>query len=356
MTTSGQSAWWGRLAVTATVALILASFALGVRAVRSGDTAGATLALAVLSAVALLALLVARVRVRRQARSLDERAAMLEELASELARANRAKGEFLANVSHELRTPLAAIVGFVEMLRDGTYGALTPRQAGPVERIETSANHLRELVDDILDLSRLAAARMEVNADPIALRPFVLDVVSEIEPLVQAKGLALSIAIGSTLPRVRTDPAHVRQILVNLLGNAVKFTASGTITVRGRLVEASQSATDRALLPRHLPAAHGVWIALAVQDTGVGIAPTDQARIFEEFEQVDAGPRGDSMARGTGLGLAISRRFAQLLGGDITLESAVGKGSVFTLWLPVDPGDLAAREPRPASLTPTASP
>ncbi len=354
MSSTPQTAWWGRLAVTATVAVILAAFYAGVRAARSGDVAGVTLALAVLAAIALLALLGARVRVRRQARSLDERAAMLEELASELSRANTAKGEFLANVSHELRTPLAAIVGFVEMLRDGTYGALTPRQAGPVERIESSANHLRELVDDILDLSRLASARMDVNAEPVVLRPFVLDVVSEIEPLVRAKGLALSIAVGSTLPRLRTDPSHLRQILVNLLGNAVKFTATGTITVRGRLIEASQSATDRALLPRHLPAAHGVWVALAVQDTGVGIAPADQARIFEEFEQVDAGPRGDSMARGTGLGLAISRRLAQLMGGDITLESVEGKGSVFTLWLPVAPGDLAARDPRPASLTPTA--
>src|SRR5690606_38511092 len=113
---------------------------------------------------------------------------------------------------------------------------------------------------------------------------------------------------------------HLRQILVNLVGNAVKFTESGTVSVRARLLEASQSAADRAILPHHLPAAHGVWIALAVSDTGIGIAAADQPRIFEEFEQVGAGPRGDSMARGTGLGLSISRRLAQLLGGDITLE------------------------------------
>ena len=354
MNRAPQTTWVGRAAVVATVGVIAAAVALGVRAVERGQVAQATLALVVLAGIALLALLVARIRVRRQARSLDERAAMLEQLAAELSRANRAKGEFLANVSHELRTPLAAIVGFVEMLRDGTYGALTPRQAGPVERIETSANHLRELVDDILDLSRLAAARMDVQAEPLALRPFVLDVVSEIEPLVTAKGLALSISVGTTLPRLRTDPTHLRQILVNLVGNAVKFTAAGTVAVRARLLETSQSAADRASLPQQLPAAHGVWIALSVQDTGVGIAAPDQARIFEEFEQVDAGPRGDSMARGTGLGLAISRRLAQLLGGDITLESAVGKGSSFTVWLPVDPVDLAGREQRSASVTPTA--
>jgi signal transduction histidine kinase len=338
-----QTRRWGRLAVTLTVTAIGVAVWLGVRAARAGDVAGVQVALVFLAAAALIAVLVGRVRVRRQARSLDERTAMLEQLASDLSRANRAKGEFLANVSHELRTPLAAIVGFVEMLREGVYGELTQRQAGPVERIETSANHLRELVDDILDLSKLAAARMEVHAEPLALRPFVLDVVSEIEPIVIEKGLALSISIGTTLPKVRTDPTHLRQILVNLVGNAVKFTMSGTVSVRARLVEASQSAADRAFLPQHLPAAHGVWIALAVQDTGVGIAAPDQARIFEEFEQVDAGPRGDSMARGTGLGLSISRRLAQLLGGDITLESAAGRGSSFTLWIPVDPGDLRER-------------
>jgi signal transduction histidine kinase len=338
-----QTRWWGRLAVALTVTLIGAAVALGTRAARAGDTAGVQLALVALAAIALIALLVGRVRVRRQARSLEEHTAMLEQLASDLSRANRAKGEFLANVSHELRTPLAAIVGFVEMLREGVYGELNQRQAGPVERIESSANHLRELVDDILDLSKLAAARMEVHAEPIALRPFVLDVVSEIEPLVTEKGLALSISIGTTLPRVRTDPTHLRQILVNLVGNAVKFTATGTVTVRARLVEASQSAADRAFLPQHLPAAHGVWIALSVQDTGVGIADADQPRIFEEFEQVDAGPRGDSAARGTGLGLSISRRLAQLLGGDITLDSGLGRGSTFTVWLPVDPVDLAGR-------------
>jgi signal transduction histidine kinase len=334
-----QTGWAGRALAAGTVCLVLGTVWLGLRAVGAGDVAGARLALATLGAVALLAMLVGRVRVRRQARSLDERAAMLEQLAAELSRANRAKGEFLANVSHELRTPLAAIVGFVEMLRDGTYGALTPRQAGPVERIETSANHLRELVDDILDLSRLAAARMEVQAEPIALRPFVLEVVSEIEPLVQAKALALSISVGTTLPRLRTDPTHLRQILVNLVGNAVKFTAAGTIAVRARLLTVSQ-ASDRSALPAQLPVAHGVWVALAVSDTGVGIAPGDQGRIFEEFEQVDAGPRGDSISRGTGLGLPISRRLAQLLGGDITVESRPGAGSTFTVWLPVDPADL----------------
>ena len=320
--------------------LVIVAATVGVRAATRSDGQMAVGAIAVLGALALAALLSGQLRVRRHSRSLAERTAMLEQLASELSRANRAKGEFLANVSHELRTPLAAIVGFVEMLREGAYGELSARQVGPVERIETSANHLRELVDDILDLSKLAAARMEIHLEPLALRPFVLYVASEIEPLVAAKGLALSLSVGATLPRVRTDPTHLRQILINLMGNAIKYTPHGSVMVRGSLVDASQSRAERSMLPTRLPAAHGVWVAIAVHDTGVGIAPPDQQRIFDEFEQVNAGPRGDSMRRGTGLGLAISRRLAQLLGGDITVESSLGNGATFVLWLPVDPRDM----------------
>lgn len=284
---------------------------------------------------------------RREASRIADRSSELEHLSAELLRANRAKSEFLANVSHELRTPLNAIVGFVDLLRDGVYGALNARQVGPVERIEASANHLRHLVDQILDLAKMAAGRLEVHAEPIELRPFVFDVASEVEPLITEKGLSFSLAVGATLPRVRTDPTHLRQILINLLGNAVKFTNAGTVSVRGKLL----GADDRSNTPvpsrfgvvtPHIkpPRPEGVWIALQVVDSGVGIPQKDCERIFDEFEQVNAGPRGDSMRRGTGLGLSISRRLARLLGGDITVESELGRGSIFTLWLPVDPADL----------------
>ena len=273
---------------------------------------------------------------RRQAQRLQDRSRELEHLSAELIRVNKMKSEFLANVSHELRTPLNAIVGFVDLLREGVYGELSPRQAGPVQRIEASASHLRHLVDQILDLAKMAAGRLEVHAEPIDLRPFILDVASEVESLVADKKLYLSLALGSSLPRVRTDPTHLRQILVNLLGNAVKYTQEGTITVRTRLIPANTDA-----LPAHLrPPADAPtpstrsWVAIHVVDTGIGIAKNDQTRIFEEFEQVNAGPRGDSMNRGTGLGLPISRRLARLLGGDVTLESVLGKGSTFTIWLP----------------------
>src|SRR5881628_3529592 len=277
---------------------------------------------------------------RRQARSLVERSKELERLSSELLRVNRMKSEFLANVSHELRTPLNAIVGFVDLLREGVYGDLAPRQVKPVERIEASANHLRHLVDQVLDLAKMAAGRLEIHTETIDLRPFVLDVASEIESLVSEKGLSLSLVMGAALPRIRTDPTHLRQILVNLLGNAVKYTNEGGIVIRTRLVD---SLPDSGPAPQGDRSAYPTtpWIGIQVIDTGIGIDPADQSRIFEEFEQVDAGPRGNSAERGTGLGLAISRRLAALIGGMVELESELGKGSTFTLWLPVDPEDLS---------------
>jgi signal transduction histidine kinase len=276
---------------------------------------------------------------RRQARSLVERSKELERLSSELLRVNRMKSEFLANVSHELRTPLNAIVGFVDLLREGVYGELAPRQVKPVERIEASANHLRHLVDQVLDLAKMAAGRLEIHTETIDLRPFVLDVASEIESLVSEKGISLSLVMGAALPRIRTDPTHLRQILVNLLGNAVKYTNEGGIVIRTRLVDTipeSGTGSARQIYPST------PWIGIQVIDTGIGIHLADQHRIFEEFEQINAGPRGNSAERGTGLGLAISRRLAGLIGGMIELESEPGKGSTFTLWLPVDPADLSA--------------
>lgn len=275
---------------------------------------------------------------RAQRRRLKDRSAELEHLSFELARANRAKSEFLANVSHELRTPLAAIVGFVDLLQDGSYGELGPRMVGPVERIQASAGHLQALVDQVLDLAKLSAGRLEVHREPLTLRAFVIDVASEVEPLIIEKGLSLSLQVPSTLPRLSTDPTHLRQILVNLLGNAVKFTSVGGITVRathvpdGAVTAFVPTAADRPLL-----ASGGAWVALQVIDSGLGIDATDHARIFEEFEQVSAGSRGDSERRGTGLGLSITRRLARLLDGDITLESEPGKGATFTCWLPADP-------------------
>jgi signal transduction histidine kinase len=316
----------------------------------------------------MLFLAIGLLREQQRALHVAARSVELERLYSDVKRANQAKSEFLANVSHELRTPLNAIVGFVELLRDGFYGDLSPRQVPPVDRIAASATHLRHLVDQVLDIAKIAAGRLEVHTETIVLRPFVLNVASELESLVSEKGLALSITVGASLPRVRTDPTHLRQILINLIGNAVKYTSTGSVSVRARLLGAPEDIGNRTPMPRagmDDPSAAallakaprtGIWIALQVIDTGVGIAPGDIARIFDEFEQVNAGPRGDSMQRGTGLGLAISRRLARLLAGDISVESVLGRGSTFTIWLPVSPADLARERPvvGETAATPTA--
>ena len=293
------------------------------------------------AALLMVALSIAFVHARRQAVRLSERTVELERLSSELLRANRAKSEFLASVSHELRTPLNAIVGFVEMLRDGVYGEIPPRQAAPIGRVASSATHLRHLVDQVLDIAKLAAGRMEYHAEPVDVPSLVTEVASELEALLNERDLHLRLQLPNSLPRVSTDRTHLRQIILNLLGNAIKYTREGGIFVRAQAVDGGSA-------PAHLSGSSppspvtgemssapppSRWVTVSVSDSGVGIAPTDFDRIFEEFEQVNAGPRSDSMVRGTGLGLAISRRLARLLGGDITVSSEVGKGSTFTLWL-----------------------
>lgn len=312
-------------------------------------------ALWALGVLGVLLLALGLLREQRRALQVSSRSAELERLYRDVKRANQAKSEFLANVSHELRTPLNAIVGFVELLREGFYGDLSPRQVLPVDRIAVSATHLRHLVDQVLDLAKTAAGRLEVHPETIVLRPFVLNIASELESLVSEKGLTFSITVGASLPRVRTDPAHLRQILINLIGNAVKYTSTGMVSVRARLVGApaqtnasrvngtsADEAGARSLLAR--APRSDTWVALQVVDTGVGIASADLARIFDEFEQVNAGPRSDSAQRGSGLGLAISRRLARLLGGEITVESELGQGSTFTVWLPVNAADLACEQ------------
>ena len=282
-----------------------------------------------LGAIAVLVMAVVLRRARRQAKSNAERSRELERLSSELIRSNRAKSEFLANVSHELRTPLNAIVGFIDLLREGVYGELSPRQAVPVERIEASANHLRILVDQVLDLAKIAAGKLDVQMETIALRPFLMDVTTEMESLANEKGLSLSLTLGAALPPLRADPTHLRQILINLIGNACKYTDFGVIAVRAAVSEETDS-------PRLRAGAGARWLCISVTDSGPGIPAVDHERIFEEFEQVGAGPRTHSDRRGTGLGLPISRRLAEAMGGDVTLESEPGKGSTFTLWLPLE--------------------
>ncbi len=228
-------------AVAAVVGFVIAVVYIADRELsRSGGDRVLRTSLWCIAAVTLGVLTVSVLHERRLSRRVAERSAELERLSQELLQANRAKSEFLATVSHELRTPLNAIVGFVDLMRDGVYGELTPRQAAPVERIEASATHLRHLVDQILDLAKIAAGRVELHIEPVDLRPFILDVAADIEPLVNEKGLVLTLGVGGPLPRLRTDPTHLRQILVNLLGNAIKYTDAGGIDLRAHVVEASE--------------------------------------------------------------------------------------------------------------------
>lgn len=286
---------------------------------------------------ALVLLFFGLVRERRQTARIAERSVELERLSAELLRANRMKSEFLASVSHELRTPLNAIVGFVDLLKDGAYGELSERQISPVDRIAISAARLRTLVDQVLDIAKIAAGRLEVRMESVTLRPFLANVVSEIEPLVQEKGLRVSIAVDSDVAKVKTDPTHLRQILINLLGNAVKYTQAGGIELHARIDRLGPPPRSLAVTGQHAafrPDQAGTWTAIDVRDSGIGIATADLERIFEEFEQVKPHGAQDPENRGTGLGLAISRRLAALLGGDVSVDSALGAGSTFTIWLP----------------------
>ena len=246
----------------------------------------------------------------------------LEEHAQQIAEANRAKSRFLANVSHELRTPLNAIVGYNSLAIDGIYGELPPPLHGAHERIKAAAEHLLALVDDVLDLSKIEVGRMEVDLETTDLSSLLDSVVTVIDPIAAAKGLRVDVILGRELPRIITDHRHVRQILLNLASNAIKFTERGSVTLVAR---------------RGDPSAGPPMVHMAVEDTGIGISPDDLERIFEEFEQVRPSGRGDSLQRGTGLGLAIARKLARLLGGDIEVASQEGIGSRFTLTLPIDP-------------------
>ena len=269
------------------------------------------LALWVLSIATMGFLGFAVIRERRQAIRVAERSAELERLYSEVARANTAKSEFLANISHELRTPLNAIVGFVELLKDGVYGDLSPRQVPPVDRIAASATHLRHLVDQVLDIAKIAAGRLEVHAETIVLRAFVLNIASELESLINERGLSLSIAVGASLPRVRTDPTHLRQILVNLIGNAVKYTPAG-----GRVDVGVRAEDGRAIL--------------TVADTGAGIPADELPRIWDRLF------RGDTSRteRGLGLGLSLVKAVVEAHGGTVEVQSEPGKGTELTVTLP----------------------
>jgi signal transduction histidine kinase/FixJ family two-component response regulator len=227
----------------------------------------------------------------------------------DLERAMSERSRFFASLSHELRTPINAVIGYNHLLQEEIFGELSDRQQEAISKANRSAQHLLELVDDILDISKIEAGKLEIAVEEVNLAALIRDTATSVRIQAREKGLDLEVETPDEV-RAVTDPARVRQVVLNLLSNAVKFTAEGSVTLR-------------------LDADGDGSVRLAVRDTGPGIAAEDLDRIFDEFEQASTG--GET---GTGLGLAISRRLAELLGGSLEVQSEPGTGSTFTLHLP----------------------
>jgi GAF domain-containing protein/anti-sigma regulatory factor (Ser/Thr protein kinase) len=231
----------------------------------------------------------------------------------QLALASQHKSQFLANMSHELRTPLNAILGYAELLVDGIYGVLPDRPKGVLERIQNNGKHLLALINDVLDLAKIEAGQLTLTLEDYALPEVVRSVVTATEPLATAKGLKFTATMQDNMPMGHGDARRISQVLLNLAGNAIKFTDTGEIEIRA-------SSTNGQFL-------------LSVRDTGPGIADADQERIFGEFQQIDN--TNTRNKGGTGLGLAISKRMVEMQGGTISVESVIGQGSTFRVVLPV---------------------
>jgi signal transduction histidine kinase len=238
----------------------------------------------------------------------------IQDKSRQLAEASQHKSQFLANMSHELRTPLNAIIGVTEMLREDAEAA--KQDLEPLDRVLGAGRHLLALINDILDLSKIEAGRMELNLETFALAPLIDGVVKTIEPLAAKSGNRVVVHCDETIDMMHADQMRLRQALLNLMSNANKFTEKGTVTIAAH--QRQENGRD--------------WITLAVSDTGIGMTPEQVDKLFQEFSQ--ASSKTASKYGGTGLGLVISRRFCQMMGGDITVASEPGKGSVFTVRLP----------------------
>jgi signal transduction histidine kinase len=241
----------------------------------------------------------------------------LEQKGRELEAASRHKSEFLANMSHELRTPLNAVLGYAELIQDGIYGEVPSKMADVLERIQQNGRHLLGLINDVLDLSKIEAGQLTLSPVDYSMRELVLDVVSATEALAAEKQLAIEVDAPADLPPGRGDERRLTQVLLNLVSNAIKFTEAGRVSIRAKVEDGS--------------------FLVTVSDTGVGIAPEHQVRIFEEFQQVDSS--STRRKGGTGLGLAIAKRIVELHGGRIWVDSTPGQGSTFAFTLPLRVGE-----------------
>jgi PAS domain S-box-containing protein len=254
-------------------------------------------------------------RVQEATSTLVHQNEQLRRQAIELEQVSVAKSQFLANVSHDVRTPLNAILGYTSLLLRGVSGSLAPPQRESLARVDANARHLLTLINEILDISRIEAGKMPLRLSSIKLSELIDEIMTEVEPLITRSKLVVTASTPPGLPLIRSDRQKLKQILLNLLTNALKFTHRGSVTVSCAHQRPSRE------------------IAIAVADTGIGIAEADQARIFEAFSQAD--PASTRETGGTGLGLAICRRLATVLGGRITVESKLRQGSTFTLIIPL---------------------
>ncbi|MBI2180045.1 MAG: response regulator [Deltaproteobacteria bacterium] len=266
----------------------------------------------------------------------------IEDKSQQLEVATQLKSQFLANMSHELRTPLNAIIGVTEMLQEDARDLKREDDLEPLERVLRAAKHLLALINDILDLSKIEAGKMDIHIESFAIAPLIEDVVQTIGTMAAKNGNEVVVNCAPDIGTMRADQTRIRQALLNLASNANKFTERGTVTIGAK--RATEQGRE--------------WVTMAVTDTGIGLTPEQMGKLFHEFVQADA-----STTRkygGTGLGLAISKRFCQMMGGDITVASEPGRGSTFTIRLPGEVGvaqpaaalrDAAA--PRPGAARPT---
>jgi PAS domain S-box-containing protein len=276
----------------------------------------------------------------------------LQQTNAELEQASRMKSEFLANMSHELRTPLNAIIGFSELLKDGLVGELAPQQRGFIGDIFNSGNHLLSLINDILDLSKVEAGKMELDLEPVPVADLFANSLSIIREKAAQRHVRLELDAGSLLGTIWVDARKVKQILYNLLSNAVKFSDDGgqvilqaTRVPGAQVGQPSGSWTCRGFVA---PAErHEEYLRISVSDTGIGIAEKGLDQLFQPFTQIDSGL--SRKFEGTGLGLAMVKLLAELHGGAVAMESAEGEGSVFTVWLPM------RKETNPITIAPSPS-
>jgi signal transduction histidine kinase len=237
----------------------------------------------------------------------------IQEKSRQLEVASQHKSQFLANMSHELRTPLNAILGYTELMADGAYGEPSEKMLGILQRLEANGRHLLGLINDVLDLSKIEAGQLELELSDYCVQDIAQTVRSTLEPLASDKKLAFKLELAPNLPPGHGDGRRLTQVLINLVGNAIKFTDAGEVAIKA---EANNGAFH-----------------VSVRDTGPGISATDQAKLFQEFQQAD-----NAITRkkgGTGLGLAISKRIIEMHGGKIWVESQPGEGSTFAFTLPV---------------------